>query len=81
MVSRWQKNYEDEAKELIRRSVREYNETVRMSNIITKKLCEVGDHKTEGKLKFCKYCKRSFCKIHGDLKKGVCNACLEIYDD
>lgn len=81
MVSEWQKNYENEAKEIIRDSVKEYEFMVHMSNIVAQKLCEVGNHHTERKLRFCKFCKRSFCSEHGDIKKGICDSCLEIHGD
>ncbi len=75
MVSEWQKNYETEAKEIIKKSVEEYEDMVRMSNIAAAKFCECGSHHTEFKLRFCKRCKKSFCKEHGDLKKGICYEC------
>jgi len=78
MVSEWQKSYEEEARELIKKAQEEYKEMVRMSNIVASKLCEVGSHTTDSTLRFCKYCKRSFCAKHGDIKKAICDECAEL---
>lgn len=75
MVSQWQKDYEKEAKGIIKNSVKEYEENIRRIRIVEQRLCEVGMHNTQNKLRFCRYCKRSFCKEHGDIKEGVCFDC------
>ena len=78
MVSDWQKDYESEAKGIIKKSVEEYDDMVRMSNITAAKMCECGIHQTENKLRFCKHCKRSFCREHGDMDKSVCDECDDL---
>ncbi len=81
MVSEWQKNYENEAKEVIKQSVKDYEFMIHMSNVVSEKLCEVGNHIARGPLRFCKYCKKSFCSEHGDIKRGICNVCIESHGD
>lgn len=78
MVSEWQKKYEIEARELIRKSREEYKHMVKMSNITASQRCECGFHTTDEKLRFCKNCRRSFCHEHGDMEKSVCHKCGEL---
>ena len=78
MVSEWQKKYENEARDLIKKEIQEYSNTVRIGNVTTAlKRCECGFHTTEEKLRFCKHCKRSFCGEHGDFKNLICHKCDE----
>ena len=77
MVSQWQKDYEEEAKNLIKNSMNEYKEGIKKVRIIEEGLCEVGMHTTQNKIGFCKRCKRSFCKEHGDIDENVCIECQE----
>ena len=78
MTSQWQKNYKKEAKDIIRISVEEYKRNIKKIEVIEQKFCEVGAHNTQNTLRFCIYCKRSFCKEHGDLEKGICYECKKL---
>ena len=74
----WQKSYLDKARKIVQQSKEDYGQMIKMSNIVSAKLCEVGNHQTEKKLFFCNQCKRSFCEDHGSSKKMICNSCQEM---
>ena len=77
-VNDWQKNYKEEARQIIRNSKEEYQEGIRQSNLIGSGFCEVGVHQTKLKIHFCRNCKRSFCAEHGYADKHTCKECFEL---
>lgn len=73
----WAEKYKGEALKLIRQNCEQYNDMVRMSNVAAAKLCEHGNHSADSRIAFCKKCGKSFCLMHGDFKKFLCDKCCD----